>query len=261
MTERDFDGQVQLNYLQIAEVQRRGLVHVHAVFRLDGPDGPDLPAPPWTTTESFVLSMQHVIRETKVVGVDGSTYKWGSQFDIQLLVNATEDGRKTTAYLAKYATKTTDDGLNYARQFSSRRQITKLPGNAHLRRFALQSWDIGSETNLESLKLKEHANTLGFRSHLITKSRNYSTTFKELRRARADYQSHLSSLDPVEGSFHYDGRGYRDPKASELAEVMFTMQRDLNKEKAERKRAEREISEAKAPETPDLGPSEQDGTL
>ncbi len=42
---------------------------------------------------------------------------------------------------------------------------------------------------------------------------------------------------------------------------MFTMQRDLNKEKAERKRAEREISEAKAPETPDLGPSEQDGTL
>ncbi len=211
MTERDFDSQVELNYLKIAEVQRRGLVHVHAVFRLDGPDGPDLPAPPWTTTESFVLSMQHVIRETKVVGVDGSTYKWGSQFDIQLLVNATEDGRKTTAYLAKYATKTTDDGLNYARNsvHGDRYRNSRQRPPAAL---SLQSWDIGSETNLESLELKEHANTLGFRSHLMTKSRNYSTTFKELRRARADYQSHLSSLDPVEGSFHYDGRGYRDQR-------------------------------------------------
>ncbi|WP_407699957.1 replication initiator [Streptomyces liliiviolaceus] len=33
-----------------AEYQRSGLVHFHAVIRLDGPDGPTLVPPGWTTT-------------------------------------------------------------------------------------------------------------------------------------------------------------------------------------------------------------------
>jgi hypothetical protein len=239
MTERCFNDQVQLNYLKIAEVQRRGLIHVHAVFRLDGPEGPDSPPPPWTTTEMFVGSVKQVIQDTRIIGVDGLSYQWGSQFDIQQLVSASEDGRRVTAYLAKYATKSTDDSFNFARRFHSRRQITSLHGNHHLRLFALTAWDLGRESNLESLKLREHANSLGFRSHLITKSRNFSTTFEKLRRARTEYQSRQSSLEPIEGTFHYDGRGYDDPSASQLADVMFTMQRELKREKSERVRAER----------------------
>ena len=30
--------------------------------------------------------------------------------------------------------------------------------------------------------------------------------------------------DPIEGTFHFEGRGYDDPRAVELAEVFFTMQ-------------------------------------
>ena len=33
--------QVRVAYAKVAEFQARGSVHVHAVIRLDGPDGPD----------------------------------------------------------------------------------------------------------------------------------------------------------------------------------------------------------------------------
>ena len=38
------------------------------------------------------------------------------------------------------------------------------------------------------------------------------------------------SADPIEGTFLYDGRGYDDPRATELAELFFTMQRELREE-------------------------------
>jgi len=34
-------SQVRVAYAKVAEFQARGAVHVHAVIRLDGPDGPD----------------------------------------------------------------------------------------------------------------------------------------------------------------------------------------------------------------------------
>jgi hypothetical protein len=43
--------------------------------------------------------------------------------------------------------------------------------------------------------------------------------------------------DPIEGTFRYEGRGYDDPKASELAELLFSMQRDLRIEIAQARRA------------------------
>jgi hypothetical protein len=229
---------VKLNYLKIAEVQRRGLIHVHAVFRLDGPNGPDSPPPPWIKIDQVKLSIARVIRETKVTDVDGVPLAWGSQFDIQDLVTSSESGRKVTAYLAKYTTKTTDDSTNFARRFNSRQQIEYLRGNSHLQRMALTAWDLESELTLRSLKLREHANTLGFRSQLITKSRSFSTTFTQLRRARTDFRSQQTSIDPVKASFLYDGRGYDDPSASRLAEVMFKMSKELREELSRKQRAE-----------------------
>ena len=34
-----------MQYAKVAEYQARGLVHFHALIRLDGPDGPGSPAP------------------------------------------------------------------------------------------------------------------------------------------------------------------------------------------------------------------------
>ena len=42
---REFRDHARLSYAKVAEYQRRGLVHFHAVIRLDGPDGPTDPPP------------------------------------------------------------------------------------------------------------------------------------------------------------------------------------------------------------------------
>ena len=41
----EFREHARLSYAKVAEYQRRGLVHFHAVIRLDGPDGPADPPP------------------------------------------------------------------------------------------------------------------------------------------------------------------------------------------------------------------------
>ena len=43
--------------------------------------------------------------------------------------------------------------------------------------------------------------------------------------------------DPVEGTFHFEGRGCDDPRATQLAELFFTMQRELREEARARERA------------------------
>ena len=44
---REFKEHARLSYAKVAEYQRRGLVHFHAVVRLDGPDGPTTAPPAW----------------------------------------------------------------------------------------------------------------------------------------------------------------------------------------------------------------------
>jgi len=41
----------QLQYLKVAEVQRRGLAHFHCVLRLDGPKSIDVEPPSWASAE------------------------------------------------------------------------------------------------------------------------------------------------------------------------------------------------------------------
>ena len=50
---RDFPHHARLSYAKVAEYQRRGLVHFHAVIRLDGPDGPTDPPPPGLTHDAL----------------------------------------------------------------------------------------------------------------------------------------------------------------------------------------------------------------
>ncbi|MCZ9342827.1 replication initiation protein, partial [Streptomyces sp. TRM76130] len=42
---------LKVSYAKVAEYQRRGAVHFHAVIRLDGPEGAEDAPPAWATTE------------------------------------------------------------------------------------------------------------------------------------------------------------------------------------------------------------------
>ena len=57
-----------------------------------------------------------------------------------------------------------------------------------LRRLAEAAWRLGGGEAFSHLRLRSWAHTLGLRSHFLTKSRRFSTTFKALRAARQAHQ-------------------------------------------------------------------------
>jgi hypothetical protein len=69
------------------------------------------------------------------------------------------------------------------------------------------------------MRLRDYAHTFGFTGELITKSSAFSTTFAALRSARTDFMAGEREGDPVEGTFHCEGRRYDDLRASRLAEL------------------------------------------
>jgi hypothetical protein len=218
----------QMHYFKVAEMQRRGLIHFHVLVRLDEADSRhQLDADAVTTAWSAA------IRKVSIQNEHGS-FRWGRIVDIQQIGRSQNDARMVATYLAKYVTKTAGDALELARVFDSRRDIDLRVTNSHLKKMALGAWDMGGDSELVQLKLREHANTLGFSGHFITKSRDFSTTFGALRQARVDFNAPLRSGDPVRGTFTFEGRGYDDPKASQLAEVLSELGTEIRRSRAVR---------------------------
>lgn len=226
----------QIHYLKVAEVQRRGLVHLHVIVRADGPGEVASEPPAWMTAGLLARVVRRAARDVTARGLDGRTIRWGKILDVQDLQVEPSDMTKIASYVAMYSTKTTDGSMALARRFHSRRQIESLVDDPHARGLSLAAWNLGRRPELAPLNLRDHAHAFGFTGQLITKSRGYSTTFAALRSARSAFMASQRVADPLEGTFHYDGRGYDDPRASDLAELFFTMQRELREEAAEARR-------------------------
>ena len=233
---------LKISYLKVAEYQRRGLVHFHLVLRADGPDAAFRKPPPWINIDRLHSEFLEVITKFEMVGLHGQTIRWGRQFDIKDLVDDRSDLR-VASYVAKYATKSTGDSITLARRFHSRREIDELRIDPHLRQMALTAWDLSARPGLEPLNLRHHAHAFGFTGQLITKSRHFSTTFKELRASRREHMAQFNESDPVAGTFIYAGRGYDDPRASEVAELLHRARTEVRKEARERLVMSRGISQ------------------
>lgn len=211
---------VSVHYLKVAELQRRGLVHFHALARLDAEvGGVD------AYRDELVTAWTDAVREVSLANELGH-FKWGVILDIKALGSESKDARVLASYLAKYVTKTAGEGLELARRFHSRRQIRVLVDNPHLRRMALESWDLATDRTASHLNTKRHAHTLGFTGHLMTKSRRYSTTLTALRKARSEHQSKSWTCEAVTGGFSYAGRGYDDPRTAALAEILVNLEQE-----------------------------------
>ncbi len=53
LTQKEFRETLAVSFAKVAEYQRRGVVHFHAVIRFDGPDGPSTPRPAGQTSGSW----------------------------------------------------------------------------------------------------------------------------------------------------------------------------------------------------------------
>jgi hypothetical protein len=91
-------------------------------------------------------------------------------------------------YIAKYATKSADvPGLPDARiRHASEIEALRCP--AHYKRMVTTAWNLGARDATGDPRLRRWAHLLGHGGHFLTKSRRYSVTFGQLRRARAEHR-------------------------------------------------------------------------
>ncbi|MFC8984516.1 replication initiator [Streptomyces sp. NPDC057115] len=206
LTQRAFRDHARVSFAKVAEYQKRGAVHFHAVIRLDGPEGGETAPRAWATAELLTDAIRAAAAAARVDGpeVDGRphTFVFGRQLDVRTIRSTDFTGgqdlteRAVAAYVAKYATKgaetatgTLDRPIRFLAELAQAR-ITD-----HARRMIRTAWTLGARTELADLRLRAWAHMLGFRGHFSTKSRRYSTTLGALRDARAAWRR--AQADPA----------------------------------------------------------------
>jgi hypothetical protein len=231
VSQRRLRKRVRVSYVKVAEYQRRGSLHFHVVVRLDAAQPRDRaelvePPPAEFSSELLAEAVRAAAEHARAPipqppgGRPAKTdhVRWGRQVVVRDLGRSPEEAASCAAYIAKYATKSTEQvgGLLYRLEAGD---LADLPVRPHVRRLVECAWELATEPELQRLRLRRWAHALGFRGHCFTKSRRYSTTFTALRRARHEHV--LERLHP-HGRRDPWGRPWRDGRAVEHKRYEFT---------------------------------------
>lgn len=172
-----------LSYVKVVELQRRGVPHFHAVIRLD-----DANALAAAELAALIHRAAASVRlDVPSFGGELVTLRFGSQTDVQLLRIAPgeDDDRRVASYLAKYVTKSVAEfGLSPRR--ISPRAVPTLDVRPHVRAVIETVLALADSPGPEQMTRWLH--TLGYRGHMTTKTRAYSTTMGALRAHRAEWR-------------------------------------------------------------------------
>jgi hypothetical protein len=204
-SEKWFRQFVRISFAKVAEFQRRGVVHFHAIVRLDaGTATGDALDEPWITVDSddladAIITAAASVRLTVDAGNRPVALRFGNQIDVRRLHSTGTEAvvpGTVAAYLSKYTTKAADDfGVPFK---PDRRRLRRLQPDLlrragitpHVVAMVATANDLADQVNgLDQLAWWTHM--LGFRGHFSTKSRRYSTTLGALRRKRATYARRL----------------------------------------------------------------------
>lgn len=183
LTQAQCGRRFRISYLRVAEFQRRGAIHLHVIVRLDCLAGEDLESPAALLASACLAAVRSV-----GVTVAGRTHRWGPQADVGILERDESRAGRLAAYVAKYATKSSDDSGSLDRRIQSEEDLARRRLRPHERRLATSAWALGAKEELSGLHLRRHAHLLGYGGHFLCKSRSYSTTFSALRGARVAWR-------------------------------------------------------------------------
>jgi hypothetical protein len=217
--ERAHGVELRVSYGKVAEYQRRGVVHFHALIRLDlhDPTNPDaILAPPIGITAADLgelVAAAVAATAFRTPDYPNTTHswpiEWGSQLDIRPLRAGSPiaegvpdvSTEAVAAYLAKYATKATEPaGLPITGRMTGEAAEYYSDPDTHLGRLIAYAYQLGTlpenwitEQQRQDWRdtygrLRRWTHMLGFGGHFATKSRRYSTTHKHLRAARREWQ-------------------------------------------------------------------------
>ncbi|MFJ2589531.1 replication initiator protein RepSA [Streptomyces sp. NPDC087538] len=250
LTRRELADRVRVSYGKVAEFQKRGALHFHAVIRLDGPEGPGTPPPAWATVDLLADAIHaaaaHSYTSVSVPSAGDQparSFRWGTQLDVRP-VKAFGDGSDTTeqavaSYVAKYSTKAAENTGTLDRRIGELAELNRHQVPDHTRRLITACRDLDSL--YPDRRLWAWAHMLGFRGHFSSKSRRYSTTLGALRQVRADYRATqeaaalgLDDREPgtvlVLTDWQYAGHGHTPGESALAASIARDIQ--LNRETA-----------------------------
>jgi hypothetical protein len=227
---------VRLQYIKVAEYQRRGAVHFHALIRLDAAplddEAPIAPPPEPFTVEVLEEAVRQAWTSAKAPclpldGIAEPYARWGRP-DIQRLRGggaAELTAEAVMGYVAKYATKSSESLGGGLAHPVSEATLDDLDAPPHVARAVRTAWELGGLPGLKQLRLRKWAHCLGFGGHFLTKSRRFSTTFTERRQNRTEHARRRRFADGVPldawgrpedddqvailADWSYQGSGYR----------------------------------------------------
>lgn len=191
---------VRVQFAKVAEFQRRGVIHFHALIRLDGPPTKNDPYPAPLASVTAEILTQLVTDAAAQIAFDAPpvdhddqprALRFGGQIDVRPVHDGVDpevtSGRElhpgtVAAYIAKYATKAAADLVDESRNVHLLR-LKQLVQSVSVRALAANL----AESDGPYRGLGRWADMLGFRGHFASKSRRYSTTLGQLRQARRDH--------------------------------------------------------------------------
>ncbi|GAB2575712.1 replication initiator protein RepSA [Streptomyces capparidis] len=255
LTQRELREHARVSFGKVAEFQRRGAVHFHAIIRIDGPADPGDPPPAWATHTLLADAIRAAAARVEITVPAAGPHparvlRWGTQLDARPIRSSAADHdlseQAVAAYVAKYATKAAETTGTVDHRIGNKEALVLLGVPDHPRR--LIEACLALHDAYPDRKLRQWAHMLGFRGHFLSKSSAYSTTFGALRQARADYRSAQDPTTPQEedgvlvlAHWTYAGHGHT-PGESWLAQ---TIANDIrtNREAAKQLRADLEADE------------------
>ena len=179
LTHRQLRALVRVRYVKVAEYQERGVVHFHAVIRLDASGEDYRPPAERFTADLLGDAIRDAAAAVRLVqGPDENhpdcpalVLRFGTQVDPRPVRPNTDGlpgtGRKLSVdavanYIAKYATKSlTALGLP-SRPVCSRLDIDSLRCSRHNKRMIAAAWRLGARHATGNPRLRKAAHVLGW---------------------------------------------------------------------------------------------------
>jgi hypothetical protein len=195
VTGKTLRAQLSIRFVKVAEYQARGVIHFHAVIRLDASTQDGYAPPPTRYTAALLCDAITLAARAVRLDVPGSGPRirlgFGRELDTRSIwrEDFAASGRKLDVqavanYIAKYASKSADvSGLPDTR-IRHAAEIEALRCPAHHKRMVATAWELGARRSVGDPRLRLWAHMLGYGGHFLTKSRRYSVTFGYIRGER-----------------------------------------------------------------------------
>jgi hypothetical protein len=196
LTQKHFRELVAVRYVKVAEYQARGVVHFHAVIRLDARDGDWQPPPLGLLAESLADAVVQAAAAVAITtrpdddtpGVPVLRLRFGDQTDARIIRHTGQLTEQTVGnYIAKYATKTLGAPGLPDQPVRTRVDLNLMNCPRHYKAMMLAAWQLSPARPGPADRYRRWIHMLGYGGHCLTKSRRYSVTFGQLRRARTDH--------------------------------------------------------------------------